>query len=157
MKYALTVLYCPALTMALEFVRQQVVSHKVVIFSEVSCRYSKSAKKALRDSGCLYPTDMVVYELDQLVDGPDLKRALKIITGQSTVPQVNTKASTSCKTINFCHSILSLARSARFRFLLAANISEVGTVLWNSQARASLETNSRTPEPHSSLQTRYEL
>lgn len=74
--------------MALEFVRQQVASQKVVIFSEVSCRYSKAVKKALQDLGCVYPADTAVYELDQLVDGPDLKRALEIITGQSTVPQV---------------------------------------------------------------------
>ena len=157
MKYALTVLYCPALRMALEFVRQQVASHKVVIFSEVSCRYSKSAKKALQDSGCLYPADMAVYELDQLVDGPDLKCALKIITGQSTVPQVNTKAGTRYKTVNFCPSILSLARSSRFRFLLVANISEVGTALWISQGLASLQENSQTLEPHLSLQIRYAL
>jgi glutaredoxin 3 len=73
-----------------DFVKSEIGSNDVVVFSKTYCPYC-TATKALFDSlGVKY----AVHELDKMGDdGPELQTALLKMTGQRTVPSVFVKGS----------------------------------------------------------------
>lgn len=68
--------------MAEEFVKLQVSSDKVVMFSKSFCPHCKKAKQALKDVGL---NDYAVIELDQRDDGDAIQDALLKVTGGRSV------------------------------------------------------------------------
>jgi len=71
--------------MADEFVKLQVSSNKVVVFSKSYCPYCKKAKAAIKDAGL---SEFYVIELDERDDGDAIQDALLKITGARSVPRV---------------------------------------------------------------------
>nr|CAB3249448.1 glutaredoxin-like [Phallusia mammillata] len=65
-------------------VKNEIESHKVMVFSKTTCPYCVMAKNALKDAGVPYE----VMELDQRSDGGQIQQVLQDITGASTVPRV---------------------------------------------------------------------
>lgn len=68
--------------MAEEFVKVQVSSNKVVVFSKTYCPYCKKAKAALQGAGL---GEYTVIELDERDDGDALQDVLLKITGARSV------------------------------------------------------------------------
>lgn len=68
--------------MADEFVKLQVSSNKVVVFSKSYCPYCKKAKAAIKDAGL---SEFYVIELDERDDGDAIQDALLKITGARSV------------------------------------------------------------------------
>ncbi|KAG5179857.1 glutaredoxin [Tribonema minus] len=70
-----------------DFVKQQIASQDIVVFSKSYCPYCAKTKALFQslDAGA------TVIELDQRDDGGDIQAALAEITGQRTVPNVFVK------------------------------------------------------------------
>jgi len=68
--------------MADEFVKLQVSSNKVVVFSKSYCPYCKKAKAAIKEAGL---SEFYVIELDERDDGDAIQDALLKITGARSV------------------------------------------------------------------------
>ena len=64
-------------------VNQMIGDNKVMVFSKSYCPFCHETKAALKDLG----VDYKVIELDQVENGDSMHDALKVISGQNTVPQ----------------------------------------------------------------------
>jgi len=67
---------------AADFVKSQVESNKVVVFSKSYCPFCSKTKALFEDLG----VEATVFELNEMDDGADIQDALLDITGQRTVP-----------------------------------------------------------------------
>jgi glutaredoxin 3 len=68
----------------LEYLRQQIATTPVLVYSWLSCPYCTTAKQTFAKLG----VRPVVYELDNMPNGGTIKNHLKQLTGQSTVPNI---------------------------------------------------------------------
>lgn len=64
-----------------EFIKNEVESNQVVLFSKTTCPYCCNAKSLLSNLGVNY----MVHELDLRSDGSKLQDTLETITGARTV------------------------------------------------------------------------
>ena len=67
-----------------EFVKTEIGSSDVVVFSKSFCPFCRKTKKLMEK----LEIDATVFELDKMEDGPDIQDALAELTGQRTVPNV---------------------------------------------------------------------
>ena len=67
-----------------DFVKSEVESNKVTIFSKDYCPFCKKTKKVFNKLG----VEATIFELNKMDDGSDIQAALAEMTGQSTVPNV---------------------------------------------------------------------
>ena len=65
-----------------DWVKEEISSNKVVVFSKTYCPYCKMAKEALKQAGL---TEFLIIELDTRDDGAEIQSILQGITGQRTV------------------------------------------------------------------------
>mmetsp|Transcript_13964 Transcript_13964/g.23830 ORF Transcript_13964/g.23830 Transcript_13964/m.23830 type:complete len:111 (-) Transcript_13964:179-511(-) len=69
---------------AAEFVKKEIESNEVVVFSKSYCPFCTSTKQLLSSKNI----DAKIIELDQMDNGPEVQGALLDISGQRTVPNV---------------------------------------------------------------------
>eukprot|EP00591_Stephanopyxis_turris_P009192 CAMPEP_0195511354 /NCGR_PEP_ID=MMETSP0794_2-20130614/3705_1 /TAXON_ID=515487 /ORGANISM="Stephanopyxis turris, Strain CCMP 815" /LENGTH=99 /DNA_ID=CAMNT_0040638931 /DNA_START=109 /DNA_END=408 /DNA_ORIENTATION=+ len=72
---------------AAEFVKSEIDSNEVIIFSKSYCPYCKKTKKLFNEMN----VDAKAIELDKIADGAAIQNALASISGQRTVPNVYIK------------------------------------------------------------------
>mmetsp|Transcript_13965 Transcript_13965/g.23832 ORF Transcript_13965/g.23832 Transcript_13965/m.23832 type:complete len:112 (-) Transcript_13965:1150-1485(-) len=72
---------------AAEFVKKEIESNEVVVFSKSYCPFCTSTKQLLSSKNI----DAKVVELDQIDNGSGIQSALLSISGQRTVPNVFVK------------------------------------------------------------------
>lgn len=77
----------PTNTESMEFVRKEIASNNVVVFSKSYCPYCKKTKALLNERGI----GAKVFELDTMSNGDELQAALLSFSGQRTVPNVFVK------------------------------------------------------------------
>mmetsp|Transcript_4714 Transcript_4714/g.8182 ORF Transcript_4714/g.8182 Transcript_4714/m.8182 type:complete len:144 (-) Transcript_4714:732-1163(-) len=70
-----------------DFVKTEIESNDVVVFSKSFCPFCRKTKKLMQK----LEIDAAVFELDKMDNGSDIQDALKEMTGQSTVPNVFVK------------------------------------------------------------------
>jgi glutaredoxin 3 len=68
----------------MDFVKNEISSSAVVVFSKSYCPYCSATKSLMSD----LKIDAKIYELDQMKDGSAIQDALLDLTGQRTVPNV---------------------------------------------------------------------
>ncbi|RHY04592.1 hypothetical protein DYB25_008242, partial [Aphanomyces astaci] len=75
------------MTTGLQFVKNAIAQHAVVVFSKTTCPYCVMAKEVLKSTGATFH----VVELNRMGDEPtgdDVQNACFQLTGQRTVPNV---------------------------------------------------------------------
>ncbi|KAL9259951.1 Glutaredoxin-C4-like protein [Drosera capensis] len=73
-----------ASTEEVDFIKNTISSHKIVIFSKSYCPYCKKAKSVFKE----LDVEPYVVELNERDDGSSIQDALSGIVGRRTVPQV---------------------------------------------------------------------
>lgn len=68
-----------------DFAKAEIAKNKIVIFSKSYCPYCDRTKALFKE---LKVDGTVIYELDNMKNGPDIQAALLEMTGQRTVPNV---------------------------------------------------------------------
>ncbi|GAB2219089.1 hypothetical protein Droror1_Dr00006717 [Drosera rotundifolia] len=71
-------------TEEVDFIKNTISSHKIVIFSKSYCPYCKKAKSVFKE----LDVEPYVIELNERDDGSNIQDALSGIVGRRTVPQV---------------------------------------------------------------------
>ncbi|KAL9274659.1 Glutaredoxin-C4-like protein [Drosera capensis] len=71
-------------TEEVDFIKNAISSHKIVIFSKSYCPYCKKAKSVFKE----LDVEPYVIELNERDDGSNIQDALSGIVGRRTVPQV---------------------------------------------------------------------
>ena len=61
-----------------------IAENKVIVFSKITCPYCANAKAHLRNG----QVECTVIELDMIENGGNLHEALKVVSGQRTVPNI---------------------------------------------------------------------
>jgi glutaredoxin 3 len=68
----------------MDFVKSEIASEKVVVFSKSFCPFCKSTKSLFEDN----KVDAKIIELNEMDNGNDIQDALQELSGQRTVPNV---------------------------------------------------------------------
>jgi len=71
-----------------DLVEKTIEENTVAIFSKTYCPYCRKAKNLLTSYPGLDTSEVKIYELDEMEEGPEIQAYLSQKTGQRTVPSI---------------------------------------------------------------------